>query len=145
MVAAFVVSVSLQLVWGLDSDDPLGFAWIMIITIGITTAVWLATTLLTRPEPLETLLAFYRRVRPSGRGWAPIARLAPDVRADGEGWRNLADAAAGCVLIYGALFGVGKLLLKQTAAGLVFLLAALAAAAFIYRDLSRRGWHVVAE
>jgi len=26
MVAAFVVSLSLQLVWGLDSDDPLGFA-----------------------------------------------------------------------------------------------------------------------
>ncbi|MCS7316592.1 MAG: hypothetical protein NZ554_14060, partial [Bryobacteraceae bacterium] len=145
MVAAFVVSLSLQLVWGLDSDDPLGFAWIMIITISITTAVWLATTLLTQPEPTGTLLAFYRRVRPSGRGWAPIARLAPEVRTDGEGWRNLADAAMGCVLIYGALFGVGKLLLKQTTAGVLFLSAALAAGAFIYRDLSRRGWHVVAE
>ncbi len=144
MVAAFIVSVSLQLVWGLDSDDPLGFAWIMIVTIGITTAVWLTTTLLTRPEPTQTLVAFYRRVRPSGRGWAPIAQLAPDVEPECEGWRNLADAAAGCVLIYGALFGVGKLLLKQTAVGLVFLLAALAAGAFIYRDLSRRGWHVVA-
>jgi SSS family solute:Na+ symporter len=33
MVAAFVVSLSLQLAWGLDSDDPLGFAWIMIVTI----------------------------------------------------------------------------------------------------------------
>lgn len=145
MIAAFVVSVSLQLVWGLDSDDPLGFAWIMIVTIGITTVIWLATTLLTRPEPLETLVAFYRRARPSGRGWAPVARLAPEVQADGEGWRNLADAVAGCVLIYGALFGVGKLLLKQTAAGLVFLAAALAGGAFIYRDLSRRGWHVVAK
>jgi len=145
MVAAFVVSLSLQLVWGLDSDDPLGFAWIMIVTISVTTAVWLATTFLTRPEPIEKLLEFYRRVRPSGRGWAPIARLAPEVRADGEGWRNLADAAAGCVLIYGALFGVGKLLLKQTTAGLIFLAAALAAAFLIYRDLSRRGWHVVAD
>ena len=145
MVAAFVVSLSLQLVWGLDSDDPLGFAWIMVVTISVTTAVWLATTFLTRPEPIEKLLEFYRRVRPSGRGWAPIARLAPEVRADGGGWRNLADAAAGCVLIYGALFGVGKLLLKQTAAGLIFLAAALAAGLLIYRDLSRRGWHVVAD
>jgi len=145
MVAAFVVSLSLQLFWGLDSDDPLGFAWIMIVTISVTTAVWLATTFLTRPEPIEKLLEFYRRVRPSGRGWAPIARLAPEVRADGGGWRNLADAAAGCVLIYGALFGVGKLLLKQTAAGLIFLAAALAAGLLIYRDLSRRGWHVVAD
>jgi len=145
MVAAFVVSLSLQLVWGLDSDDPLGFAWIMVVTISLTTAVWLATTWLTRPEPVEKLLEFYRRVRPAGRGWAPIARLAPEVRADGEGWRNLADAAAGCVLIYGALFGVGKLLLKQTAPGLIFLAAAGAAGFLIYRDLSRRGWRVAAD
>ena len=145
MVAAFVVSLSLQLVWGLDSDDPLGFAWIMIVTISVTTAVWLATTWLTRPEPVEKLLEFYRRVRPSGRGWAPIARLAPEVRADGEGRRNLADAVAGCVLIYGALFGVGKLLLKQTVSGLIFLAAAVAAGCLIYRDLSRRGRHVAAD
>ncbi|MGB9605097.1 MAG: sodium:solute symporter family protein [Bryobacteraceae bacterium] len=143
-VAAFVVSVSPQLFWGLDSDDPPGFAWIMIVTIGVTTVVWLATTLLTRPEPAAKLLEFYRRVRPSGRGWAPIARLVPDVPAEGEGWKNLADAAAGCVLIYGALFGVGKLLLKQTAPDLILLVAAALAAAFIYRDLSRRDWHVVA-
>ncbi len=145
MIAAFVVSVTLQLVWGLDSDDPIGFAWIMIITISATTAVWLTVTLLTRPEPTETLLAFYRRVRPSGRGWAPIARLAPDVQPAGDGWMNLADAAAGCVLIYGALFGVGKLLLQQTGVGLLLLACALAAGAFIYRDLTRRGWHVVAQ
>jgi len=145
MIAAFAVSVTLQLAWGLDSDDPLGFAWIMIVTIALTTAVWLAVTLLTRPEPMETLLAFYRRVRPSGPGWAPIARLAPEVPRAADGRRNLADALAGCVLIYGALFGVGKLLLKQSGAGVLLLACALAAGAFIYRDLSRRGWHVAAD
>jgi SSS family solute:Na+ symporter len=145
MIAAFAVSVTLQLAWGLDSDDPLGFAWIMIVTIALTTAVWLAVTLLTRPEPMETLLAFYRRVRPSGPGWAPIARLAPEVPRAADGRRNLADALAGCVLIYGALFGVGKLLLKQSGAGVLLLACALAAGTFIYRDLSRRGWHVAAD
>jgi len=145
MIAAFLVSVTLQLGWGLNSDDPLGFAWIMIITISITTAVWLAVTLLTKPEPTDKLLEFYRRVRPSGRGWAAVARLAPEIRPLGDGWRNLADAAAGCVMIYGALFGVGKLLLKQPVTGLLLLACAAAAALFIYRDLSRRGWHVVAD
>lgn len=145
MIAAFAVSVALQVGWGLDSDDPQGFARIMIITISLTTAVWLAVTLLTRPEPVEKLLAFYRRVRPSGWGWRPIACLAPDVRPAGDGWMNLADAAAGCLLIYGTLFGVGKLLLQQTAAGLLLLACAGAAGAFIYRDLSRRGWHVAAD
>lgn len=145
MIAAFAISVFLQLGWKLDSDDPLGYAWIMIVTVSLTTAAWLAVTLLTRPEPQEKLLEFYRRVRPAARGWAPIARLAPEVKPEGEGLRNLADAAAGCVLIYGALFGVGKLLLRQPAPGLLMLACAAAAGLFIYRDLSRRGWHVVAD
>ncbi len=145
MIAAFAVSLTMQLAWGLDSDDPLGFAWIMIVTIALTTAVWLTVTLLTRPEPVETLLAFYRRVRPSGPGWAPIARLASELPRPADGRRNLADALAGCVLIYGALFGVGKLLLKQSGTGLLMLACALAAGAFIYRDLSRRGWHAAAD
>ena len=77
MAAAFVVSVYLQLGAGLSADDPLGFAKIMLITVGITTAVWLATTFLTAPEPMEKLVEFYRRVRPSVFGWKPVARLAP--------------------------------------------------------------------
>ncbi len=74
MLAAFVVSVGLQLGGHLDSDKPIDFAWLMIVTVGITTATWLAVTFLTRPEPKEVLLAFYRRTRPSKTGWGPIAR-----------------------------------------------------------------------
>ena len=45
----------------------------------------------------------------------------------------------------GSLFGVGKILLKDYATGIVFLAVALAAGAVIYRDLSRRGWSSVLE
>jgi len=58
---------------------------------------------------------------------------------------NLLDWIAGCVMIYGSLFGVGKMLLKDYTTGLVFLAVALAAGAVIYRDLSRRGWSSVLE
>ena len=44
----------------LDTDKPVDFAWIMIITVAITTVVWLAATFLTKPEPEDTLVAFYR-------------------------------------------------------------------------------------
>ena len=37
----------------------------MIITVGITTAAWLAATFLTAPESNETLVSFCRRTRPS--------------------------------------------------------------------------------
>ncbi len=145
MIAAFVVSVLLQLAFGLDTDQPKQFAWIMIITVAITTVVWLATTFLTKPESQETLTAFYRRTRPSRTGWAPIAALAPEVKVTSSGLSNLLDWIAGCVLIYGVLFGVGKLLLHETGTGLVLLALGLAGGFVIYRDLSRRGWATVVE
>src|SRR5712691_20580 len=145
MVAAFVVSFALQLGFGLNSDDPYGFAYIMLITVGITTVVWLATTFLTAPEPMDTLVAFYRRVHPWTAGWGPVARKAPEIPPTRDMVYNLIDSIAGCVMIYGSLFGVGKMLLKDYATGIVFLAVALAAGTVIYRDLSRRGWSSVLE
>ena len=95
MIAAFITSIALQGVLHMDSDDPRSFAWIMIITVSITTVVWLAVTFLTPPEPREVLVAFYRRTRPSLAGWKPIAKLAPDVKPVSDlgamrwiGWRD---------------------------------------------------------
>jgi solute:Na+ symporter, SSS family len=64
MLSAFVVSLALQWGWHFDTDKPEDFAWLMIITVSITTAVWLGVTLATAPESETTLLAFYRRTRP---------------------------------------------------------------------------------
>ena len=143
MISAFAVSLTLQLGLGFKSDQPVDFAYIMLITVGITTAVWLAATYLTAPEPQEVLVAFYRRTRPSTLGWSRIAALAPDVKASRDGLANLLDWFCGCILIYGTLFGVGKLLLHETVPGVVMLAAGLAAGAVIYWDLNRRGWNVV--
>jgi SSS family solute:Na+ symporter len=145
MAAAFVVSVILQTVFHLDSNNPVQFAYLILITVAVTTAVWLATTFLTKPESNETLIGFYRRVRPSVFGWTPVARLAPDVRVSSDlGW-NLLDWLCGCALIYGALFGIGKIILKDYETGLGFIAVAVVAAAVIYWDLSRRGWSSVME
>ena len=61
------------------------------------------------------------------------------------GW-NLLDWLCGCVLIYGALFGIGKIILKDYGTGVCFSSPSrLAAGAVIYWDLSRRGWTSVME
>jgi hypothetical protein len=49
------------------------------------------------------------------------------------------------VLVYGALFGVGKLLLHDTMPGLILLAISAISGFVIYRDLSRRGWATVVE
>lgn len=145
MASAFVVSMALQLKFGLSSADPVGFAKIMLITVGITTAVWVSVTFLTAPEPTDKLVTFYKRVRPSPALWKPIAKLAPEVPVSRDARYNFLDWICGCILIYGVLFGTGKLIFKETAIGLGFLLAGLAAGAIIYWDLSRRGWRSVME
>jgi solute:Na+ symporter, SSS family len=145
MASAFVVSVVMQTVFGLDSDDPIGFAKIMLATVGITTVVWLICTFATAPEPEDKLLAFYKRVRPAAALWQPIAKLAPEVPPSRDLVYSFLDWICGCVLIYGMLFGVGKLILKETGLGLLFVTAGLVAGAVIYWDLSRRGWKTVLE
>ena len=140
MSVAFVVSVALQLIWGLDSDNPEQFAYLMMITVGLTTAAWLAATFLTAPESRETLVAFYRRTRPSRAGWGPVARLAPDVKPAADGLDNLLCWLCGCVMIYGSLFGIGKIVLRETATGAGMLAVAAVAGGVIYWNLTRRGW-----
>jgi len=145
MISAFVVSLTLQLALGYDTDQPKQFALVMITTVAITTIVWLAVTYLTAPEPQEKLVSFYRRTRPSRGGWGPIAAIAPEVKASSGGLANLLDWIAGCTLVYGALFGVGKLLLGDTTRGLLLLALGAVGGFVIYRDLSRRGWATVVE
>ena len=140
MGVAFVVSVALQLIWGLDSDNPEQFAYLMMITVGLTTAAWLAATFLTAPESQETLVAFYRRTRPSRAGWGPVARLAPDVKPAADGLDNLLCWVCGCVMIYGSLFGIGKFILRETAMGAGMLAVAALAGGVIYWNLAKRGW-----
>ncbi len=145
MIAAFLTSLTLQGYFHMDSDDPRGFAWIMIITVSITTAVWLTVTMLTPPEPREVLVKFYRTIRPAATGWKPVAALAPDVHPTGDILANSVDWIAGLVLIYGVLFGTGKLLLHEPGMGALLLACGLAGGAVIYFDLSRRGWSAVTE
>jgi Na+/proline symporter len=145
MAASFVVSLALQLGLGLRTGEPREFAWIVLVTVAASTTAWLATTWLTPPEPLENLVAFYRRARPGGALWGPVAAAAPDVAPSRDGLLDLMDWAAGCLLVYATLFGVGKLIFGETALGLSLLALAASAGWLIHRDLERRGWRSVVE
>lgn len=145
MAAPLAVSLLLQIKFKMNIGDPQQFAWIMIITVASSTLIWLAATFLTAPEKPEVLLAFYRRVKPSATLWGPIAKKASDVSPRRDGACNLLDWVCGCVLVYMSLFGIGKIIFGQSAAGLGFLAAAAVAGWIIYWDLNRRGWKSVIE
>ena len=139
MVAAFVVSISLQRV-DFSGNNSVVFAKTALITTLATTIVWLATTLLTRPESDERLLKFYRRVRPTIHGWKRIAILAPEIKPVRDFGANTFDWIMGCTLVYCCMFGIGELVLQAWITGSVLLAIAAIAGYLIYWSLSRRGW-----
>jgi len=142
MVTAAVVSLFLQTYLKWDSDRPKDFAYLMLVTVGLTTIVWLAVTLFTSAEPMDKLVSFYRRVRPEGPGWKKVAAEAGVLEAHASGTLSaqFANWILGCALIYGSLFGIGKLIFKEWAIGSLYLLLAIAAGALISWNLSRVGW-----
>jgi solute:Na+ symporter, SSS family len=140
MSAAFITSLVLQFGFRFDEKNPQDFAWLLLITAGITTAVWLAVTLTTKPEPRGVLLSFYRKVRPNPALWGPIAREATDVTPQRDGVFNLVNWLFGVAMIYAFLFGLGKIILGSVAVGVVFLAAGFVLGAAIYFNINRRGW-----
>lgn len=145
MSASFVVSIFLQSVLDLDTKDPAIFARVMLITVICSTVVWVFVTFLTQPENEQTLIKFYKKIRPGGSMWKPIAKLAPEVKADSGLLWNLLDWAAGILLIYSALFGVGKIILGELVSGILLLSMAALAFIFIMWELNRRGWQTFNE
>ena len=107
-----------------------------------TTCWTLVVTWLTPPEPQATLVAFYRRVRPPGPGWGPIARVCGGADPEPVGGM-VADWLAGCAMVYGVLFGVGALLFDSTPVALAYFVVAAAAGIFLYRHIARQGWDTV--
>src|SRR3989442_11749346 len=133
MIVAAAVSLFLQLYLKWYSDQPREFAYVMLVTVAITTVSWLSITFLTAPEQREKLVTFYRRVRPEGLGWRHIAAEAgiSETNLSRGLAPHFANWVLGCVLIYTSLFCIGKLVFKEWGIGLVCMAAALAAAMLI--------------
>ena len=104
-----------------------------------TTACWLLVTYLTQPEPLSHLIAFYRRVQPSGPGWRHIADAA-HLPAPEPITPMLINWIAGWILVYATLFGVGTILFTSVIAATPYAIAATIAAVIINRNLSKQAW-----
>src|SRR5712691_10357181 len=135
MAVAAAVSLYLQIALKWDGDRPRDFAYIMLVTVSLTTIAWLLVTWMTPPEPGATLETFYRRVRPQGPGWKPVAASAGPVVIPGSLRLELLNALLGCVLVYGALFGVGEILLRSALLGFGLLVLSALAAVLIARNL----------
>ncbi|TWT44864.1 Sodium/glucose cotransporter [Phycisphaerae bacterium RAS1] len=91
----------------------------LIGTVMIATIAWVVVTFVTPRVPRDTLIAFCRRVRPAGPGWAKIRREAGVNAATDHLGLALLSSLLGCAFIYAALFGTGKFLYGDVSRGLI--------------------------
>jgi len=132
LVASAAVSNTILFCNVFPADDPNALAKTLLITVPVTTLVWIAVTFLTRPEPEQTLARFYERVRPHRIGWRPFAaaaQAADDTESLGV---NILEWFAGCGLVYGTLFGIGKLVLGDPGIACIWLTLAALCGSYIY-------------
>ncbi len=119
MISSFAVSIALLI--AKKNGYGFGTHLELLFTIGVTTACWLITALITPQTDRKVLIEFYRKVRPFGPGWERIRREAGISDAElAEHARHeniplaLLGWVAGCVVIWSSLFAVGNFLYGRT-------------------------------
>ena len=137
MAASFITSLVLaRYGYTLDDLSRPTYAVTMLITVVVTTVVWLGVTFATRPESDATLDRFYRQVRPGGPGWRRVAaRLGYGEDRIPGGALSWVNWVAGLAAVYCAVVALGSLLTGSSTRGLWYGVAAIAAFALIMRNL----------
>lgn len=146
MISSFVISVLFitlekQQVYATTSTAKL------LITILVTTICWVLAAYLAPLTDRQTLIDFYRKVRPAGPGWEPIRQEAGISKAEAAKTGDSVPLAligwvAGCTVIWSALFTVGNFLYGRIGHGLalgaVFLVSGLILIAVINKLWSEK-------
>jgi solute:Na+ symporter, SSS family len=142
LIAPFVF-YALILWWSstLPPDAPiqayLVFPYTLFYIVSITTVIWLAVTFMTKPVDEKVLVSFYERVKPGGRLWKPISYKMPHVKPQFKFKDLLICWISGVVMVYMALFGMGKLLFGQHLLALVYFAIAAVGAYIISVNIRR--------
>jgi len=109
----------------------------LFFIVAVTTVAWITATFITPPVKNEVLQKFFDRVRPGGPGWRGF-RSAEDPA--GESLIPLGiDWLLGIVMIYCALFSIGKIIFQSYLPGFLLLGTALVLFVLINIRLKRRG------
>jgi hypothetical protein len=114
----------------------------LVATVAITTICWVATAYLGPETDRAVLVAFYRKIKPAGPGWAPIRDAAgPPTGDDRTAADNIPLAllgwVAGCTAIWSALFAEGNYLYGRMPQAIFLTVVFVASSVVLVRVFSR--------
>jgi SSS family solute:Na+ symporter len=134
MVSALLCTIIFRYVLGISYPNVLFFI------VPITVLISLVVTFITRPVDEDTLIEFYRRIRPGGRFWKPVADRIPGLANIDKPAKSIPAYVLSVISIYAALFGVGRLLLGPRWQGVVMLAVCVICAYAVWRLIKRMNW-----
>ena len=135
MAVSFAVAVGFFVSGEMGAVFPPNTA--LLVTVFTTTFAWITVTLITRPENANTLIGFYRLVRPAGPGWGSIPARAGVGPSPDSISTQLLGWVLGCAFVYSTLFGAGSALYGHTNLVIAWGLAWLASGAGLLRVFNR--------
>jgi SSS family solute:Na+ symporter len=135
MVSSFAVAVAFAIAQ--RSGAAVASHTSLLVTIAVTTVVWVVATYVTAPTDRATLVAFYRLVRPGGRGWESVRAEAGVGPSPDSIAQSLLSWVLGCFVVYAALFGAGSFLYGRTAQGAAWSVVLIVAGGGLIRQLRR--------
>jgi hypothetical protein len=135
MASSFVIAVGLFVANRQGLSMPIQTT--LVITVGVTTVIWLAVAWLTPETDRAVLQAFYRKVRPAGPGWAIVRLECGGLESTDEMSSAFLGWMAGCASVYTALFATGHALLGNWNLALVLTLSCVVSTILLVRSLRR--------
>ncbi len=115
----------------------------LVIGAILTTIVWVIATYLTTPTDDETLINFYKKIKPGGPGWNEVI-----VKAKAQGVNldrpkenlplQIVSFMVGTIAVYSALFATGNWIYGNTTPAIICTVLAIGGAIFLTQTLIKQ-------
>ena len=135
MASSFAIAVTIAIAQKNGAGIPSSVA--LIVSVAVTSVVWLSVAYFGPRTDHATLLSFYRLVRPSGPGWKDIRAESGVAAAPDSLPQAMLAWMLGLAFVYGALFGVGSFLFGNTTNATVWAVIAVVSGLGLLRVVPR--------
>lgn len=125
-ISGMVISALVAIYFGFIYEGDMTSSMQLVTSVLITTIGWIGVTIVTQPTNYDTLIKFYKQIKPAAFGWKPVVEKGiskGDISSNdvdtGQLPLEIACMFLGCFFVYSALFSVGFWIYGKTMFALI--------------------------